>query len=549
MRDCSSKGKSGVKTRTEGFSRREVIKSATAALALWGVSGRNVRAQSIANRATGANARLGINLSEQQDWTTEIPFSNLFRRARPWISQRSGADWGGGPPLALDENGWITKLERGCWATTHLCQSMAGHYPSGEYTVTYDGEGELEFSSNVFVERSEPGRMLLDVVAQRGDFTLSLVRTDADNPLRNIRVLLPGADPDSADEQFAQAFLDRWHGMSCLRFMDWMQTNNSEIVSWSDRPKMSDASFSPRGVPVEAMIELANRNDADPWFCMPHRADDDYVRNFARVVRDNLKPGLRAWVEYSNETWNSVFNQYDYAGERGQQLGFASKPWEAAWLYTAHRSRQVFGIWEEVFGGTDDFVRVIASQAGVPWISEQILAHEDAYQSADVLAVAPYITCMVSQSDEYGLQESEFENWSLSRVLNYMSKEALPEAIQLIREQKDVADRFGVKLVAYEAGQHMTGTGGAENNDSVTQLFLDANNDPRMHDIYARYYQAWTEAGGDLICHYNSVEGWSKWGSWGLFQYEDEDPNSSAKYRASIEWARSRGQEIGTVAQ
>ena len=51
-----------------------------------------------------------------------------------------------GPALALDENGWVTRLEAGAFAETLLCNVRGGHYPAGNYTVFYDGEGKLEFA-------------------------------------------------------------------------------------------------------------------------------------------------------------------------------------------------------------------------------------------------------------------------------------------------------------------------------------------------------------------------------------------------------------------
>ena len=42
------------------------------------------------------------------------------------------------------------------------------------------------------------------------------------------------------------------------------------------------------GMSVEYMVQLANDLDADPWFNMPHLADDTFVRNFATHVRDHL---------------------------------------------------------------------------------------------------------------------------------------------------------------------------------------------------------------------------------------------------------------------
>ena len=43
-----------------------------------------------------------------------------------------------------------------------------------------------------------------------------------------------------------------------------------------------------------------------------------------------------------------MFRQNRYAAEQGQRLGFATRPWEAAWKYTAYRSVQIFDIFKQV---------------------------------------------------------------------------------------------------------------------------------------------------------------------------------------------------------
>ena len=57
---------------------------------------------------------------------------------------------------------------------------------------------------------------------------------------------------------------------------------------------------------------LLHRVHADPWFSIPHRADD-YVRHFAETVRESLDPILKVYIEYSNEVWNDVYPQTIYA--------------------------------------------------------------------------------------------------------------------------------------------------------------------------------------------------------------------------------------------
>ncbi|MCL4194489.1 MAG: hypothetical protein KJZ87_22325, partial [Thermoguttaceae bacterium] len=308
---------------------RIAIVVAMASLAI--VSAVNLRA---ADRPA-SKPSLGINLNGPADWNTELPFVDVFRFSRPWISQREGQPWGKGPELELDERGWVKRLEADCWAETLLCTIEGGHYPAGRYAVLYDGQGELDVWNAATIVDRRPGRLAVDVDPSKGAFYLRLLKTDPNDYVRNIRVIMPGFETTWRKDPFHPVFLERWQGVTCLRFMDWMETNGSEISRWSQRPRLDDATFSKHGVAVEVMIDLANRLGADPWFCMPHRADDEYIRNFARLVRQRLDGRRKVYVEYSNEVWNGQFPQSKYAGEEGIKLGFAEKPWEAAWRFTA----------------------------------------------------------------------------------------------------------------------------------------------------------------------------------------------------------------------
>ena len=73
-----------------------------------------------------------------------------------------------------------------------------------------------------------------------------------------------------------------------IRFMDFMATNNSLQVNWQDRPQPKDASYVSKGVPLELMIDLANRLNTKPWFCLPHQANNDTIKQFASSVKASL---------------------------------------------------------------------------------------------------------------------------------------------------------------------------------------------------------------------------------------------------------------------
>ncbi len=492
---------------------------------------------------SSGNAKLGMNIAGPSDSSTELPWFDVFRTSRPWISQQKDKGWGQGPKLDLDEHGWVKRLEPDCWIDTVMCTMEGGHYPSGNYTVLYQGKGKIAFQNVTQVVKEEPGRIVVNRDSSQGAFFLKILETNPDDYIRNVRVIMPGGLDVYEKNPWRPEFLARWKGVAALRFMDMMQTNHSKVREWADRPTLESATFMNGGVPLEALIDLANRLHADPWFCIPIEASDDYVRHFASMVKERLDPELKAYVEYSNEIWNSGFSQHHFAGKRGQELGLAEKPWEAAWKYTGHRSAEIFAICTSVSGNEQRWVRVLASQAASTWVSERILDVEAAAKSADALAIGPYITFCIDTKQKP--TADEVAAWTVEQLLDHVEKVCLPMAITWMREQKAVADKHGLKLIAYEGGQHLVGVMDAVHNDKLTRLLLQANAHPRMGELYRRYFDEWTRLGGGLFCHYASVGSWSKWGSWGLLQYEDEKPGDSPKFVATMEWARKMGQAVG----
>ena len=73
------------------------------------------------------------------------------------------------------------------------------------------------------------------------------------------------------------------------------------------------------------MVALANAVGADAYFTMPHTAEDDFVASMAKRVAKTLNPGQRVYVEYSNEFWNTIFDQHYWANRQGC-LQFSSDP-------------------------------------------------------------------------------------------------------------------------------------------------------------------------------------------------------------------------------
>ena len=505
-----------------------------------------VALSAVAQAAPVAQPRLGMNLAGPADWMTELPFVDVFRTSRQWISQRQGAGWGKGPELAIDELGWVKQLESGCYAESMLCTIQGGHYPAGVYTVLYEGEGKLACGNNAKVKESAPGRMLIDVDASKGGFSLQIRETNPQNYVRNIRVVMPGFEKNFEKEPFHPVFLKQWKGFACFRFMDWMHTNGSEIRTWAERPTLQHATFSKRGVALEWMIDLCNRQKADAWFCMPHLADDDFVRRFAQMVKERLDPSLKIYIEYSNEVWNGQFVQCRYAGEQGVALGLGPKerPWEAGWAYTAKRSLEIFAVWESVFGGHERFVRVIPTQSANSGVTKGILRYPEVAKHADALAIAPYMGYSIGRGKTADLGE-RMKMWTVEQMLADFEQTAFAECLKHMRMNKELADQYGLKLIAYEGGQHMV----AFMKDQATVQAVSAtmhacNRHPRMGELYTQYYDEWAKVGGDLFAVFSSIGAYSNHGAWGLAEYYDSPPAAYPKLEATLKWAQAHGQSV-----
>lgn len=489
------------------------------------------------SHTTSQTSQLGMNLSGVNDWATELPFVDVFRSARTWTSQKKGEKWGGGPELNLDEHGWVKSLEPDSYVETPFLNTDPANYPQGKYTLIYEGEGQIELKGVGKIAEEMPGRIVFELTPQNKFKTVRILSVNPAKPIRAIHILMPGTEATYRTNPWNPVFFERWKNFNTLRFMDWMRTNNSEIKEWNERPQMEDATWTKNGVPLEMMIDLCNRLGVNAWFCMPHQASDDYVRQFAQQVKKELKPGLKSYVEYSNEVWNTGFKQTKWAGKKGVEMGFSDKDWEGWWRYSSYRSVQIFKIWEEVFGGHDRFVRVMATQAAVTTVSKEKLAFQDAYKYCDALASAPYFGMNISVRDpkkpDNKIVAEDVAAWTTDQLLDELERTGLPKSIDWMQKQKAIADGYKLQHIAYEGGQHLVGLRAATNNKQLTELLAKANRSERMGEFYKRYLDAWRASDSGLFAVFASVSSWGKSGSWGLLE---SNGDTTPKYESVIEW-------------
>jgi hypothetical protein len=76
-----------------------------------------------------------------------------------------------------------------------------------------------------------------------------------------------------------------------------------------------------------------------------------------------------------------------------------------------------------------------------------------------------------------------------------------------VDNSKKLADKYGLELLAYEAGQHLIRYDPPHTikDPAVLTMFMRAQKDPRMQEAYQRYLTGWAKHGGGLLMHFYGI--------------------------------------------
>jgi hypothetical protein len=535
-----------------------------------------------ARAATALNARsaMGINLAGVSYYSTELPFMNAFLESERWITHSNDAwDTNEQQYLKLDANGWPVTLTSvnepsrqrfvsvGVLFLCGMPNTPNGVYPGGQYVVLYQGQGTLSYGADATLVSQSPGRDVVNVVPSDKGVELRIVATDpkhTGNYLRNIQFVRAADEVAAkAGQLFNPTFLKLIQNFRALRFMDWFQTNGSAISSWSDRAIPSYAFFgTPKGVPIEVALKLANAVSADAWVNVPVMADDNYITQMATLVHQQLDQSQKIYVELSNEVWNSAFSQYKYAVDQGRTMWPNQPSGEGEFDYNREwfgmRTAQMCDIWKSVWGADSRLVCVLGAQAAQSVSATEALKCRYWTHGApcsghaiNAVAIAPYMgggvpsdwtaqadgglaslfQSLYSQTNSATDDESYLSHL-VSRVLRrfYRPTTIIPTGLaQDVAWERDFINNlasYHLPLLAYEGGQSF----GNGSTDALNGLYMAANRDPRMGQAYARYFREWKDAGGRLFMYFNDVGAESRYGSWGALEsiMQTTSPLSSA---------------------
>lgn len=534
------------------------------------------------------NQKLALGLVGVNDWSVQQPFLDVMKTARPWIGHFPG-QWGGWTEDdltragALDAQGWPTRLppELTSIATLILTDlpSDAGGV-AGRYLLRHQGKGVLQVGGRGQVVSAAAGQILFDYTPGEGGVLLTLTQIDSVDPIREITVVRANRAADlDAGEVFNPDWISRIQGVSGVRFMDWMLTNNSTLSDTADRPLPSDYSYARNGVPIEVMVALANGLQADPWFTIPHLATDDFIRTYAQIARDQLDPNLNAQVEFSNEVWNWQFGQAQWAEAQGK----ARWGKDGAWVqFYALRAAQMADIWAEVFKATPDrLTRIIAVQTGWLGLESQILdaplvvaeGLAPPVQSFDAYAVTGYfsgglggdakyvaIKDWLRQSRQAALDQAALEGLKGGDAEAYARQHRYDLAIKLAAQEirdgsvtgdgensiahvlteilpyhASIAADRGLRLMMYEGGTHVVGLGGLAEDEELTAFFTALNFSAEMGALYAQMLAGWQLQSEAPFNAFVDIYRPGKWGSWGALRHlTDDNPRWDALVKGCI---------------
>lgn len=528
---------------------------------------------------------VGVNLDLHAPSSGHLLFVDAMKRARPWTAFVPGGNvFDSGAEVPLDEFGMPLEVpfvpaEGGPpqIVRTVMFEGLDGNYPAGRYLLEFAGQGRIAVSGDVAPQTFETsGAYPLDVRPGTQGLRLVLERSAAEDPVRELRLWLPGFR--NAPSPLHPEMIARLRGFSVLRAREMMAVQGGRYPCDNPRTPPSDPSCQqswaqrtrpdhltqavPSGVALEHLVELANASGADFWPGLSHAVTDDWVRGVATLIRDRLDPERRVYVELSSEIWNfdGRHPQHEYFRALGMRDRLFAEDLpeddtDAGRRAYVRRAVEIWGLFEDVFGADAKarLVRVMPGFFANPWHSNRMMTHlrdrtlNPERRRADALAVGAYFggavaDTFVAAGQGKGVGPDTVLDAVAASLGGSEDRAKAGTFAGLLTGHARLAQRYRVRLVAYEGGPHLRV--GSRGPSPINRALHTANRHPRMGEVYDRALDLWFRGGGAVFVARSFVGTYGDHGAFGHLEYMLQPMQTSPKFLVLRRRLRAFGADV-----
>jgi hypothetical protein len=529
--------------------------------------------------------RVGIGINALTYYDRSFAMADLSKHSRFLgmdFSANAGIDANGNPgkDFIMMYSAEKTKIGAGTYRLTF----------SGKATVTARGGGYTQNASydkntnlskaDIVLPSDETGNVFLIFK----DTTRSGITGQGDG-VTNIHLWRPGYATDGS-ALFTTEFVSAMKKFRLIRGMDFVNANNNPQRTWAERTTPDFAGFTgDNGQSWELLIALANATDRDVWLNVPVRADEDYIRKLAQLVKYGsdgslpysslqnspryapLKAGLKVYIEYGNEVWNFApgFKGFRWAldltnlyrADVSHPIAFdgaQADQYAALRRWIAFRSSILSLTFRDVFGDAAMMKTVrpiFSTQVGNAntYLSSGLQWAQAFY--GQVRQTAPLNAVVRKPSDiwyggggaAYYNSSSDPKNTYPATMDKYFADLPTPNFTNTSTTDSIWTHAYGLNYVAYEGGPNPGET--TAQNSGGAEISQAANNDPRMKDRMLVAQDIWDRVGGDEL-NYFIYSGSAPWTFSNEREQQTVSDNNSVKLQA-IDAINAKGKSATTI--
>lgn len=535
------------------------------------------------NRAFGVDNGSGsIGLTGTADYSSQLPFLDIFKSSRP-VKAHAPGEFGKynytdlREAGYLDDNGWPTEIPEDAPTIGFIFSDTIGR--EGTYVLRYEGEGEIDLRFDANIISQKDGEIVFEHGS--GTFEVILRSTDPNDTgdyIKNISIVKEEyVDLYDAGATFNPDALDVLADFREFRTMAWQRTIESPIETLDDLPSLDESSWATEyGVPIEALVQLSNEAGTDLWITIPTKANADVIEHYATYIRDNLDPNLKVTVEYGNELWNYGYQDtHDLRAEAIEAWNLDPGDNISRFAYVASKAANVALSFQEIFNQVDEDERpllhnTLGTQAAVPSVTEALL-RADAWrlndpdnfippeEIFDSIAVTTYFGGATLTRDELRADlidaindpDVDAQAFLFEKLNDPDYPLSIPATAAFLREQKEIADRYGLQVTDYEGGAHLLHFDNTNlPQETVEQLegfYVDFYRSDYMRELYQSIWDVWREVGTGAFTNHGSVGEPSRYGFFSfLSDLNDTSPRAEFLWEQNANqapWWEDRGGE------